>query len=177
MQRRPDGDDGAGDRSNRESDREHPRVDRDLSDPGQQRRGERKPEHSRRFDRRQPLHERHRAGADRGATHRAEPGQDGAFGEHLSNDAAAACAQGEPYCELTLPAGRADENQVCDIRADDQQDEHHGSQEDAQRRRHRLDEPLFQQLQLEARPIERRRIGASRRDRTADEIGFLIRGQ
>ena len=70
--------------------------------------------------------------------------QDQALDEELTHQAARAGAQREPDAHLALSAGRADQHQVRDVGAGNQQHESDGDEQDDQGRPHTTDQLLAQ---------------------------------
>ena len=76
----------------------------------------------------------------------ADCGEHDAFGDELANDAPAVAADGGPHGELAFTRGRADQQQVRDVRARDQQHEHHRAHQRDQLRPHVGDEIVVHRL-------------------------------
>ena len=102
--------------------------------------------------------DRHHAGrADRRADRAARDRQHQALGQDLTDDASAAGAEREPDRDLALTRRAAREQQVRDVRADDDQQHGHRHEKDAQRRFQRGDDAVLDGLDGEARTGQRRR--------------------
>ena len=109
-----------------------------------------------------------------------DDGKDEALRDQLSQDPPAAGADGETDRDLTLTRRSSRQQEVGDVRADDQQEDADSDGEHAKRRPARRDQLFFDRLRVETPHARRQRLREQARRRfgtqpLADGIGFLRR--
>ncbi len=117
---------------------------------------------------RDALEQHHHASLrDREAEDAAGEAQQRAFREEPPQDLKPTCSERMPYRDLALSRVRADEEEVCDVGASDQEHEANGAQQDPQNLAHRPDQPVLHGHRIRPHaavrdePLDRRiRIGA-----------------
>jgi hypothetical protein len=136
MQRRSESEAGAGDERDRKRKQEHRRIEPGLVQPWNGAGIERGD------DRKAPVRQQHAGAA-------AERGEQQALGQHLANQPCSARAEQGPDNDFLLPARRARQQEIRDVRARDEQDEADGREQNRQRRPERRDEVVLQAKELD----------------------------
>ena len=88
----------------------------------------------------QPRPARCHRDADRAAGH----AQHGGLGEKLAREAQASCAERDAYCELLLASDGTREQHADDVRARDEEEQHHGCPKHVERATHAAHDAVVQ---------------------------------